>query len=175
MLAISIIIIVILGLIIATVIDIKQRRIPNWLTVSMTVVGLINSGVVKGWLGLGEHLLAMLFGLLLFFIFYLMGIFGAGDAKMMAALGAVMGIPLIFYNSISIILVGGLVSFIQLVRKDGLKKVMYLIYFFMKSLFTGKLKEFNHLVQNTSNNTFPFSIAIIVGSVMTLWYMYPNY
>src|SRR5699024_954529 len=106
--------------------------IPNWLTVSMTVVGLINSGVVKGWLGLGEHLLAMLFGLLLFFIFYLMGIFGAGDAKMMAALGAVMGIPLIFYNSISIILVGGLVSFIQLVRKDGLKKVMYLIYFFMK-------------------------------------------
>jgi prepilin peptidase CpaA len=167
-------IIILSGLFIATVIDVRKRRIPNWLTVIMSISGLINSFTVKGWSGLGEHTLAMLTGLILFFIFYLMGVFGAGDAKLMADLGAVMGFPFIFIASAVIILIGGIISLLVLLKSKGLQHVMFLIYSFFKALFTGTIKEFNNGITKTSENTFPFSIAITIGSLITLWHIYPN-
>lgn len=174
MLAISYIIITLTGLFIATVIDVRQRRIPNWLTVGVSVVGLTHNLIIKGWTGFGEHTLAMLFGLILFFVFYLLGAFGAGDAKMMAALGAVMGFPFIFIASMLIILIGGMISFAILLKNRGFKNVMFFLYTFLRALFTGKLKDFNEGVSKTSKNTFPFSVAITIGSVITLWYIYPS-
>lgn len=159
---------------VATVIDVRQRRIPNWLTVGVTFIGLINSLFLKGLAGLGEHVLAMLVGLILFFIFYLLKVFGAGDAKLMAALGAIMGFPFIYIASLLIILVGGIISFILLVMNRGFKNVMFFIYSFFSSLFTGKLKEVTDGTTTEAGNTFPFSVAITIGSVMTLWYVYPS-
>lgn len=174
MLAISYLIILLAALGIATVIDIKRRKIPNWLTVSVTIIGLANSAFTKGLPGLGEHTLAMLVGLILFFIFYLVKVFGAGDAKLMAAIGAVMGFPFILIVSLAVILVGGVISLVILLKNRGFSNVLFFIYSFFRSLFTGRLREFNDGVTEEHDNTFPFSVAITIGSVMTLWYVYPS-
>lgn len=173
-LAISFFIIIGLGLVVATVIDLHSRRIPNWLTVNLSMVGLANSLWVKGWSGLGEHIVALLIGLIIFFVFYLLNIFGAGDAKMMAALGAIMGIPFIIYASFIVVFVGGIISFILLMKKRGLPEIWLILLAFLKALFSKNVQEFRGWVNDASKNTFPFSIAITIGSVITLWYLYPN-
>ena len=79
--------------------DLRTRRIPNWLTVPSLVLALIVHGchglVVHGYRGLMDELLFSLLGFaagfgVLFFL-WLIGGGGAGDVKMMAALGAWLG------------------------------------------------------------------------------------
>jgi len=168
-----VILLVVVGLFIAMVTDLKKRRIPNLLTVSMTIAGLINCFINKGIYGLGEHLLAFLFGFVFYFIFYLVGAFGAGDVKLIASLGAIMGLKFILMASIIILLVGGIISFIILAKNNGLYYISKLLYDFFNLLFTGRIKQFKRIVTSPGSNSYPYTIAIFVGSMVTIWYMYP--
>ena len=76
---------------VAVSIDLKTRRIPNWLTVSAAIVGLIyhvaTGGMSGLWLSLGGF--ATGFGVLL--VLWLTGSGGGGDVKLMGAVGAWLG------------------------------------------------------------------------------------
>ncbi len=75
----------------AAVSDAKQGRIPNRLTYPAMLAGLGLQGALHGWRGL---LLSAGGGLLfggLFMLFYLVRAMGAGDVKLAAALGCIIG------------------------------------------------------------------------------------
>ena len=76
---------------IAAVIDVRQHRIPNWLTYPAMVVGLILRGVFFGWKGLGSAALGCLLLGGIMFVFYVVRAMGAGDVKLMGAIGALVG------------------------------------------------------------------------------------
>ena len=63
--------------------DLKTRTIPNWLTVAGIVVGLA--------LGWQEGLKGIGLGLALQVPFFVLGMIGGGDVKLMAAAGAIAG------------------------------------------------------------------------------------
>jgi len=75
----------------AAVSDVKERRIPNLLTYPALVAGLLLQGALHGWKGL---LLGAGGGLLfggVFLLFYLVRAMGAGDVKLAAAIGSIVG------------------------------------------------------------------------------------
>lgn len=76
---------------IAVVIDVKTRRIPNWLTVSAFACGVIYHAVTNGWQGVGFAMggFGVGFGILL--VLWLVGGGGGGDVKLMGAVGAWVG------------------------------------------------------------------------------------
>lgn len=76
---------------IAVVIDVKTRRIPNWLTVSAFVCGVLYHAVTNGWQGVGFAMggFGVGFGILL--VLWLVGGGGGGDVKLMGAVGAWVG------------------------------------------------------------------------------------
>lgn len=71
--------------------DLRNRRIPNWLTVSAFGLGLAFHLFAGGWSGLLQSLggFATGFGLLL--VLWLIGGGGGGDVKLMGAIGAWVG------------------------------------------------------------------------------------
>jgi prepilin peptidase CpaA len=72
--------------------DLKDRRIPNILTLPLLAVGIIQAVWFDGFDGLKSSLLAaLLLGLPYVLLFVFAG-GGAGDAKLMAAVGAWLGI-----------------------------------------------------------------------------------
>lgn len=79
-------------LLIAVVTDLRSSRIPNWLT--FPAMGFALAG--HAWLGSMHGVLFSLAGLGtglgLFFLIYLAGGIGAGDVKLMAAIGAFVGV-----------------------------------------------------------------------------------
>jgi prepilin peptidase CpaA len=75
----------------ASWIDYSQRRVPNWLNASLATAGLITQGVFFGWQGVGIGALGLLTGLGLLALRWASPGLGAGDVKLMAAIGTWLG------------------------------------------------------------------------------------
>ncbi len=71
--------------------DVKERKIPNKITFTGIMVGVVINLITGGWTGLLLSIGGMLAGLAIFFLPFVMGGMGAGDVKLMGAIGALMG------------------------------------------------------------------------------------
>jgi len=77
--------------ILAAIWDVRTRRIPNWLTLSGVLLGVALNTFLFEFAGLWFSLkgLGVAFGV--YFVLYLLRAMGAGDVKLMAAVGAAAG------------------------------------------------------------------------------------
>jgi len=75
----------------AAVVDVQQHRIPNWLTYSGILLGFSLRCVYFGWKGLGSAAVGCLFAGGIMLVFYAVRAMGAGDVKLMAAIGSLVG------------------------------------------------------------------------------------
>ncbi|NBX26097.1 MAG: hypothetical protein EBQ99_08640, partial [Planctomycetes bacterium] len=77
---------------VATVTDLKNMRIPNWLTLPLLVAGVTRGGLAGGMAGTGDALAGAAFASFIFIAAYAFSGGGAGDAKLMMALGSWLGL-----------------------------------------------------------------------------------
>ncbi len=96
------------ALVLASITDLHRRRIPNWLTFSTALAAIIAHGVYGGLFAAGASLLAFLAWFALGFLYYrtLAGKeIGAGDIKMIMAIGACLGfLPAAHVTFVSLVL-----------------------------------------------------------------------
>src|SRR3982750_1448863 len=74
------------GVLVATVVDIRTRRIPNAVTATMAGAGIGFAASGLSGLSLGAAALGFAFGLVLMLPGHALGATGAGDVKLMAAI-----------------------------------------------------------------------------------------
>jgi prepilin peptidase CpaA len=112
-----------LGLGTAVVTDIRTRRIPNWLTAGMAAAGF---GIAFGGGAVTpvHAALGMLIGLLLMLPGHVIGATGAGDVKLMAAVGAVVGSGSILGVFLYTAVAGGLFAIFVAVRRGRLQQTV---------------------------------------------------
>jgi len=84
------------AVLIATVTDLRAFKIYNVLTLPLLLSGPVYHGVLEGSPGLQNSLQGMIFGFAILFLFYVLGGMGGGDVKLMAGIGAWLGLPLTF-------------------------------------------------------------------------------
>jgi prepilin peptidase CpaA len=75
----------------SAVVDLRTRRIPNWLTLGVTGCGLALAAFQVSGLSVMSALAGFGIGLLLMLPGHVVGATGAGDVKLFAALGTVLG------------------------------------------------------------------------------------
>ena len=71
--------------------DIRTRRIPNWVVLAGLLLGLTGNMILYRWAGLASAGLGIGLALLVYFPLYMLRGMGAGDVKLMAAVGAIAG------------------------------------------------------------------------------------
>jgi prepilin peptidase CpaA len=100
------------GLAVAVATDLRAHRIPNWLTAGMAAAGFgIAAG--GGQVTPMQAALGMVVGLLLMLPGHVIGATGAGDVKLMAAVGAVVGTgPIVRVFLYSAVVGGALAVFV---------------------------------------------------------------
>ena len=91
----------------AAIFDIRVQKIPNLLTYPTMAVGLIYHSFTNGVEGFFFGAGGIGVGIGLFLIPYLIGVMGAGDAKLMGAVGAALGAKGVFYAVLLSAIVGG--------------------------------------------------------------------
>lgn len=101
----------------AALVDLKSRKIPNWLTFSATAAGLAGSFYFWGWDGALTSAKGWLAGMAIFLLPFLLGGIGGGDVKMMGAIGALKGSVFVLETAIMTALYGGIMALILIIWK----------------------------------------------------------
>ncbi len=144
--------------------DVLTRRIPNQLTYGGILVGILFWSLMSGWHGLGTALLGMLVGGGIFLVFYLLGAMGAGDVKLMAAVGAMAGPRKSLEAVFACAIAGGLMAIGYMLYHNRVRATLAnvgrLLHFHLR--FGAK----SHPEINLANPTalrMPYGVAIAAG------------
>lgn len=143
--------------------DIKSRKIPNYITVSAIILGLMISLHMEGITGLKNHALGMGLGFLFFVIPFIMGVIGGGDVKLMMAIGALMGSLFVFKAIMYTAIAGGMIAVFHLIYHQrlliGLSNIKryILLTLFSQSIVEIKVEE--------ASAYFPYGIPIAIGTI----------
>jgi prepilin peptidase CpaA len=148
--------------------DWRTRRIPNWLTVSGALAGLAANAILRGWHGAAISLegAGLALGLLLPLV--LLRGFGAGDWKLMGAMGAVLGWREMLAVLFASVVVSGVMAVFQMVAarrvKETLGNVMTLVMGFAA---TGLRANPEISLDNPNLIKQPFGTAVAVATVFS--------
>lgn len=142
--------------IIASVMDVRSRRIPNSLTYPAIVAGLGLAFMQGGTEQAVMHVLASCVAVPFAILFYL-GLFGGGDVKLIAAIGALLGPAHAINIAIGSLLVGGVFALLILIWRGELLQTLLR----EGSAMVGRAES----TSNTTRDSFPFAVAIAVSTL----------
>ena len=151
-----------IGMSVATVVDLRTRRIPNELTATLAGigVGLAAAGVsgVPLWasvLGFGAGLALMMPG-------HVLGATGAGDVKLMAAFGAIVGPGLVIKAFLFTAIAGGVLAVVVAIRRRRLAATLA-----GTSRLMGGSAETRELLRTApAASRFAYGPAIAAGTIV---------
>lgn len=112
------------GALAATVIDLRTRRIPNALTGGMAVTGLTLAAAGLSGVSPAASVAGLVLGLGLMMPGHLLGATGAGDVKMMAAAGAILGGPHMVNAFLFTAIAGGVLAVAVAIRRQRLSATL---------------------------------------------------
>lgn len=146
--------------------DIRTYKIKNRLVSIFIVIGIAINVVLKGKEGIGFSLIGMVVPIVVLFLLYYLKMLGAGDIKLFAAIGAIMGVKFILYAMVYSFLAGGMIAlFIMLVRKNALQRFKYFTHYIKACMLSISLLPYNEFEDKANNGKFPFAYAIFCGTV----------
>lgn len=157
------------ALIFAAASDLRFQKIPNPLNFSVIVFSVSYYGWTHGLDGLLFSISGMFLGVALLIGPYLLGGMGAGDAKLMGAVGAVLGPKGVFISFLYTAIVGGIYAGIMLTLYRSHAKNM------LGAIITG-IKSFLYTrqwVTDSSENyekspKLCYGLAIALGTILYL-------
>jgi prepilin peptidase CpaA len=109
----------------AIVSDLRRRRIPNWLTTGGVCAGLMIGTWASGWKGAAGSMGGALAGFAVFLVVHWLGALGAGDIKLMAAFGALLGPGPTLLAAILAAIAGALIAAAAVAWKPRARAVPY--------------------------------------------------
>lgn len=158
-------------LVLAAVVDARNYRIPNAITVAGMVLGLLVTTVEgPGMLvGLGRGVAGLVLGLVALLPLYVFAIAGAGDVKLMAMVGAFLGVPDVLPALLFVVVTGGVLA-LGVVLRRGLTRrtaanLVLLVRAATATALTGVRGTDTRMV---SAGRLPYAVCICVGTVLFL-------
>ena len=154
----------------AAVTDIRTFKIYHAVTVPLLLSGILFRVLLGGWAGLGDSLAGAFFGFASLLVFYVLGGMGAGDVKLMAGVGAWLGMPLTFHVFLAASLAAGVYAVALVVLHHGVGET--LVYFQLSWLrlttFTRRLGTESKIEDEVKRDDrrsrlIPFAAMILVG------------
>ena len=166
-------ILLLLLVITAAVFDIRSRRIPNWLTLSGIILGFALNALLYypyPLEGLKSSGLGLLFAFAVYFVLYLIHAMGAGDVKLMAAVGAILASPAGWFRLFLVTaLIGGLFALVLLLAKGRLRKTFWNVTYLINELAHARAPYLSHEeldVKSPKSLKLPHGFTIAVGCLI---------
>lgn len=150
--------------------DVTARRIPNALTFGAMVAAFLYHVGSAGIAGALPPLGGAAVGLLLFLPLFLLGGMGAGDVKLLAALGAWLGPSLIVWTALYAAVAGGVLAIVVAVVRGYLGAAMRNLRLLLATWRAMGIRPVEPMTLATSPGPrLPYSLPIAAGLIAALW------
>ncbi len=166
-------IILVVALIIATITDIRSQRIYNWLTFPLILSGLLFHTLDSGLDGLMLSGSGFALGLGLMIVPFFLGLMGAGDVKLMAGIGAWLGLNATFTAFLFTCVAGGVYAIIILIQHlDAFKASLANIWSALVCFMATRKFEFTPTASVQALPRLCYGVAIAVGTIGAMLFHY---
>ena len=150
----------------AAIWDWRSRKIPNWLTVSGAVSGITLHTVLAGWHGALFALVGAGIALALLLPLVLLRAVGAGDWKLMGAVGAFLGWKIFLFVFAGSIFASGIMAIIQMYRVGRVMETLRNVWTLLKGFFAFGLKKHPTIsLDNPRLIKLPFGVAVAAATI----------
>jgi prepilin peptidase CpaA len=153
--------------------DVTSRRIPNKLTYLGILVAIIGRFTLQGWHGLGSALAGGLVGGGAFLVFFLIHAMGAGDVKLITAVGCFVGPGRAFEIVLASAIAGGIFAIFYALWQGRLRAVLVNVVDLVR--FHAAAGAEVHPSLNLSNPQaarLPYGVAIAAGVLYSVLAFY---
>ena len=152
------------GLGTAAVIDIRHRRIPNVVCVATAVTGVTLSMIGVNTITVSSALAGLAFGFLMMLPGHVFGATGAGDVKLFAAAGTLLGSGRIVRAFLFVAIAGGVLAVAIAIRRGRLGRTMGLM-----ARLLGRPHKLKTAIESPAeHNRFSYGPAIAIGCVVAM-------
>jgi prepilin peptidase CpaA len=160
----------------AAVIDVRTYRVPNWLTLGAVAGGILlntiwpTPGVNGWWAAVG-----VLAGFACTLPFYVLHVMGAGDVKLMAAIGAFLGVPDVFGAVLYSFIAGGVAAIAFALWRRSFRRMTTNVASIAQGLLFAALtgtRASADLPQGQSTGKLPYGLAICAGTLAWVFLPY---
>lgn len=151
-----------------TYMDVRYRRIPNKLVLVTLLTGVAINAFFGSWHGIWNSLEGLVIAFGLMFMFHLFGTMGAGDVKLFAAIGAVIGSSLVLPTFVVVAITGGILALCKMVYARRAATTMLSVGQFFLGLLPGQTVP-RLSVPTDPSYTLPYAVPICLGSVLSFF------
>jgi prepilin peptidase CpaA len=147
--------------------DVRYRRIPNPFVIATLIAGVAMNTIFGGLQGTYTSFAGCGLAFVLMFMLHIFGAMGAGDVKLFAAIGAVTGAHLVLPTFLIVLLTGGLLAIVSIVRAGIVMSTMNRVL----QIFVGMLPGWQmpkFAVPADRRYTIPYGVAITLGSIISI-------
>lgn len=157
----------------AVIFDIRSRRIPNLLSLAGIILGFGLNVFFHGLSGAADAGLGLLWAFGISLPFWLMGWAGAGDVKLVSAVGAIVGASLVLPVLAAIAIAGGAVALVYVIALRLQREPLYIIM--ASSIFSekpdGEPEKVDDAVVQLARKGIPYAIPVAIGSLTAIVYL----
>ena len=152
--------------------DVRYRRIPNVFVLATLISGLALNLIVGGLQGGLNSIGGCVLAFILMFMLHVFGAMGAGDVKLFAAIGSLLGAHLVLPTFLVIVLTGGLLAVVVVVRCGVLRTTLHRVLQIFLGLLPGwQMPKFT--VPADRKLTIPYGAAITIGAIIATAIFHP--
>jgi prepilin peptidase CpaA len=151
--------------------DVKYRRIPNWLVVTGLVWGIAMNVFLFGWPGLKTSLIGIGIAFVIYFPLFMLRGMGAGDVKLMMAIGALVGPANWFLIFMITGILGGVIALLLLAWRKRLRHTLSNVFLIVGELLSFRapyMADKDLDVHSPKAITMPHGATIAAGSILFL-------
>lgn len=157
--------------------DWRSRRIPNWLTLPGLAVGVAINSYAHGWQGTKISLEGAALALILLLPVVMLRGLGAGDWKLMGAVGAFAGPTLFVVILTASVLVAGAMAIVQMIRARRVRKTLRNLVVLVHGFFVFGLRPNPNIsLDDPQSLKLPFGVATAIATLAcggaALWHLH---
>lgn len=151
----------------AAILDYRFRKVPNFLTFPVILGGIAIGILQGGFMGYSASTLGLFLGIALLSVPYVMGGIGAGDVKLLGAIGAVKGPSFVFTAFLAAAIIGGVMAVFRMAFIIKGSDMMILGQSVRTAYYTGSLSAID-IPEYARKESLPYAVAISAGAVVAL-------
>ena len=156
-------------LVISSFIDVKEKRIPNWTVVLILMIGFYFSFLSNNEFWVRNSIDGIIIGMLFTLPIYALNGLGAGDVKLISAIGSLTGVDDVLLIIQITYAINFCIALILIIYLGDFRKMLNRCYKFYSGLSKGKFCYTKPESNDSANFELPLAPIISLSTLLTLY------